>query len=83
LLGRVNRCRVALGVVEPENVGEGVQHRAGRVDVSALFELGVVVDADVGQHRYFLAAQPSHAASPRGRQTDLMWFYGGSSCLQK
>ncbi|EPH44313.1 hypothetical protein STRAU_2753 [Streptomyces aurantiacus JA 4570] len=63
----------ALGVVEPQHPGDGVQDAVGHVVGAALFESYVVVDADPGQLRQLLAAQPGHATAPAER-TDAGLF---------
>ena len=52
----------AFGVVEAEAAGESIEHAIGDAAQVAAFHLGVVVDADSGEHRGFLAAQPGDAA---------------------
>ena len=52
----------AFGFIEPEAAGEGIEHAVGDAAQVAAFHLGVVVDADAGEHRGFLAAQPGDAA---------------------
>jgi hypothetical protein len=50
----------ALGVVELQRAGDGVQHALrDPAEVPAL-QAHVVVDADPGQHRDLLATQPGH-----------------------
>ena len=62
-----------LGLVEPKPTRKRIQHRLrDALEVPAL-EAGVVVDADAGEHRHLLAAQPEHATgAAEDRQTGLL-----------
>lgn len=64
---RPGRC--ALGLVEPEGVGQGVQHLLGDAGEVAALQARVVVGADAGEQRDLLAAQPRDpsVAAPRGQ----------------
>src|ERR1700730_10974808 len=53
-------------VVEPEGSRERVEDLLGGMLVAPLLETHVVVAADAGQHRHFLAAQPAYAAATAG-----------------
>lgn len=46
------------GLAEPQGLGDRVEHLFGDAAGIAPFELGVVVDADSGQHGDLFAAQP-------------------------
>ena len=52
----------AFGVVEPQRAGDRFQHGRGDAGEVAAFELGVVLDAHVGQRGDLAAAQPGHTA---------------------
>jgi hypothetical protein len=56
----------AFGVVEAEDVGEGVEDLLGGLGRAALFQAYVVVDADSGQVRDLFAAQPLDPAAAVG-----------------
>ena len=51
----------ALGVVEPQRVGEGVEHDVGGAGGVAALQALVVLDAHPGQGGDLLAAQPGYA----------------------
>lgn len=57
----------ALGVLEVERGGQGVEDLCGGAAAAALLQAGVVVHADPGQPGELLPAQPGHPAGPRGR----------------
>ena len=57
----------AFGVVQLQRADERLEHRLGDAAEVAALEARVVVDADAGEHRDLLAAQPRHA--PRARRT--------------
>ena len=59
--GEVEQVR-ALGVVELETAGERFEHALGDAAQVAALHLGVVVDADAGEHRGLFAAQSGDAA---------------------
>ena len=70
--GEIEEVR-AFGVVEAEAAGERIEHAFGDAAQVAAFHLGVVVDADAGEHRGFLAAQPGDAAgAAEDRQAGLL-----------
>ena len=52
----------AFGVVELQRTGERLEHGLGDAASVAALEARVVLDADAGEHRDLLAAQPGHAA---------------------
>jgi len=52
----------ALGLVELERSGEGVEHAVGDAAGVSALEAGVVVGADPGEHRDLFAAQAGDAA---------------------
>ena len=54
----------ALGVVELQRAGERLQHALGDAACVAALEPGVVVDADAGEQRDLLAAEPGNAPAP-------------------
>ncbi len=60
----------ALGLVEAENPGEGVEDLLGGLRGAALLQAHVVVDADPGQVRDLLTAQPLHTAAAVGGDAD-------------
>ena len=60
----------ALGVAEPQRVGEGVEQRI-RGDDPALLDAAQVVRAEAGQRGELLAAQPRHAAAGAALDADL------------
>jgi hypothetical protein len=64
-LGREDAEVVALVRRQLQRVGDRHQHLVGRVRVPALFEADEVVDAEAGQRRDLLAAQPRRAPAPR------------------
>jgi hypothetical protein len=47
-----------LDIVEMQRVGDGVEDVVGDAANGAAFELRVVLDADPGEHRHFLAPDP-------------------------
>jgi hypothetical protein len=51
----------ALGLVEPERASERFQYAVGDTAGVTTLETGVVVDADPGEQRDFLPAQPDNA----------------------
>ena len=53
---------VAFGLVELQGVHEPVEDAVGDAADAAALETGVVLDADPGEQRDLLAAQPGHAA---------------------
>ncbi|ADJ45507.1 hypothetical protein AMES_3683 [Amycolatopsis mediterranei S699] len=55
-------------VVELERPRHGVQHGGGHAGEVPAFQLRVVLDADVGQHRDLAAAQPRYPPVPAGGQ---------------
>jgi hypothetical protein len=57
---RSNRCS-PFDVVELQRSRDGVEHALGGAADLAAFELGVVVDADAGEHGDLFAAQTGHA----------------------
>lgn len=61
-------------VIEPEGPGQGLEHLLGGSVVAALLEPHVVVGADPGQHRDFLAAKPQHATPSLAREAYVSWF---------
>ena len=61
---------LALGLVETENAGECGQDLFGGLGRAPLFQADVVVDADAGQVRHFLAAQPLDSAATVGGYPD-------------
>ena len=64
--GRARRCRAAApGTVRSSTCSDGCGPRR-------LLEPDDVVDADPGQHRQLLAAQPRHPAVQPGRQPDVL-----------
>jgi hypothetical protein len=52
---------LALGPVEPERLGQRVEHLHARVDLAALLQPRVPGDADARKQRQLLAAQPGRA----------------------
>jgi hypothetical protein len=54
----------ALGLVQLQGAGERAEHTVGHAAGVAALEPGVVVDADPGQQRHLLAAQPGDAPVP-------------------
>jgi hypothetical protein len=62
---------LALGVVELQGAGHGVEDIVGHAADVALLQAVVPVGADPGQHGDLLAAQPGHPPAPGGRQPDL------------
>src|SRR5215212_11056361 len=50
------------GVVELQRPGQRLQDALGDAAETAAFEPGVVIDADAGEQRDLLPAQPSHPA---------------------
>ena len=58
--GEVEQVR-ALGLVELQRAGERLEHALGDAAHVAALEARVVRDADAGEHRDLLAAQPRHA----------------------
>ena len=70
--------------MQPEGPGERVQDRVGHVLRAALLEPGEVVDADPGQLRELLAAQPRYPALVHtGRKAQVGGVEGGSVGLQE
>ena len=70
--GEVEQVR-AFGLVEPQAAGERIEHAFGDAAQVAAFHLGVVVDADAGEHRGLLAAQPGDApGAAEDRQAGLL-----------
>ncbi len=61
----------AFGVVEAERAGQRVQDAVGRAYLPALFHPLVVVGAQPGQQRQFLAPQPGHLAPAARLETDV------------
>ena len=61
-----------LVLVEAQRARDGLQDLLGRVDVAALLEPRVPGDADSGELRDLLAAQPRRPAPPDQRQADLL-----------
>ena len=63
----------ALGVIELEGAGEGLEDAVGDAGRVAAFELGVIGDADAGERGDLLAAQPGNAtrASAEGAEARL------------
>lgn len=57
----------AFGVTEAEGTGDAVEYLVRDVRRAALLEVDVVVDADPGQQREFLAAQPRDTPPPGPR----------------
>ena len=51
----------SFGVVQLQRAGECLEHRLGNAAQIAALETRVVVDADAGQKRDLLAAEPGHA----------------------
>ena len=62
----------ALGVVEPQRVGERLQDAVGGAGGVAAFEALVVLDADAGERGDLLAAEPRHAPLAVRRQSRLL-----------
>ena len=60
-MGEVEQVR-ALGVVELEGTGEGVEHGGGDAADGAALQLGVVLHADPGEGGDLAAAQTRDAA---------------------
>ena len=59
------------GVVELQGAGQRVEHAGGDAGQGAAFELGVVLDAHLGQRGDLAAPQTRHAAPPDSGQTGL------------
>ena len=63
----------AFDVVELQGAGDGFEDVLGDAADVAAFELRVVLDADPGEHRHLLAAQPGDAAAAAvGAQAGLL-----------
>jgi len=52
----------ALGLVQLQGAGDALEDAVGRPGGPAAFQAGVVVDADPGEERDLLAAQPGDPA---------------------
>ena len=63
---------VALVGVQTEGAAQRGQHLFRRLRTAGLLEPDDVVDADAGQHRQLLAAQPRHPPVQPGRQPDVL-----------
>ena len=53
---------VAFGVVQLQRPGDALEDGVGGAGEVAAFHPDVVVDADPGEHRHLLPAQPCHPA---------------------
>ena len=62
-----------LGVVELQGASERFQNAFGDPAEVPSLEPGVVGNADAGEDRDFLPAQPRHTPGAVGRQTDFVW----------
>ena len=62
----------ALGVVEPQRVGERLEDDVGGAGGVAALQALVVLDADPGQRGDLLAPQPRHTTLAVGRQAGLL-----------
>lgn len=65
----------ALGVVQLQRAGDGLEDGGGGTGQVAPFEFRVVLDAHVGQCGDLTPAQSGHAPSRFGRQVDLLRGY--------
>src|ERR671924_931575 len=68
----------ALSAIEPQRLGERVEHALRWVARAPLLEPDVVVDADTGELRQLLTAQPRHAASGGALEPELLGLDTGS-----
>jgi hypothetical protein len=57
-----------LGLVQLQGAGDAVEHALGDASQVASLQPGVVIDADTGQERDLLPAQPGDAAVPAERR---------------
>ena len=62
----------AFCLIELQSGREGVQHRGGGSGDRAALELGVVLDADPGEHRRLAATQTGHATVPARGQPRIL-----------
>ena len=62
----------ALGLVELQRSGQGVEDAGGGAGDLAALEAGVVLDAQPGERGDLAAPQSGHAAGAGGRQADLV-----------
>jgi hypothetical protein len=73
-----------LGLVKLQRMRKRVQHAVGHAIQVAAFETGVVIDADSGEQRDFLPAEPRHApVTAVGRQACPFWRNPGPPGDQK
>ena len=63
-----------LRLIEPEALGEGVEHLGRHRLGPALFELGQPRDGDPGDRCQLLAPQPGGAAAVGDREPDRCWI---------
>lgn len=77
----------ALGIVELQRSGDGVQDAVGRAGDRPAFELRVVVDADAGEEGDLLTSQARHAPLPvagqHARLGGVMFALGWCSDLAR
>ena len=75
---------LALGLVELQGAGNGLEHRIRRPREVAAFEPGVVVHAHPGQQGNLFPPQPQHATTAAvGRQPDLLRAEPGPTAAQQ